>query len=137
MLKLNYFLADIFILSAEKQPIKLSWRKIEWLRKSGKYELCISSLSFTTIFYVLKKICEHDKLMGLLEKLQSLSDVLPVNAEIIQSAIESDFTDFEDAVQYYSATAAGCQVIITRNAKDFTTANIPVYTPAEFLNIQD
>ena len=33
MLKLNYFLADIFILSAEKQPIKLSWRKIECLRK--------------------------------------------------------------------------------------------------------
>ena len=34
MLKLNYFLADIFILSAEKQPIKLSWRKIEWLHIS-------------------------------------------------------------------------------------------------------
>lgn len=32
MLKLNYFLADIFILSAEKQPIKLSWRNIEWLQ---------------------------------------------------------------------------------------------------------
>ena len=32
MLKLNYFLADIFILSAEKQPIKLSWRQIEWLQ---------------------------------------------------------------------------------------------------------
>lgn len=31
MLKQNYFLADIFILSAEKQPIKLSWRKIECL----------------------------------------------------------------------------------------------------------
>lgn len=34
MLKLNYFLADIFILSAEKQPIKLSWRKIECLLKA-------------------------------------------------------------------------------------------------------
>ena len=34
MLKLNYFLADIFILSAEKQPIKLSWRKIECLQFS-------------------------------------------------------------------------------------------------------
>ena len=33
MLKQKYFLADIFILSAEKQPIKLSWRKIEWLLK--------------------------------------------------------------------------------------------------------
>ena len=37
MLKLNYFLADIFILSAEKQPIKLSWRKIEWLPLSPLY----------------------------------------------------------------------------------------------------
>ena len=34
MLKQKYFLTDIFILSAEKQPIKLSWRKIEWLHIS-------------------------------------------------------------------------------------------------------
>ena len=34
MLKQKYFLTDIFILSAEKQPIKLSWRKIECLRLS-------------------------------------------------------------------------------------------------------
>ncbi|ARE60489.1 hypothetical protein ADH74_16800 [Bacteroides caecimuris] len=32
MLKQKYFLKDIFILSAEKQPIKLSWRKIVCLR---------------------------------------------------------------------------------------------------------
>ena len=32
MLKQKYFLADIFILSAEKQPIKSSWRKIVWLQ---------------------------------------------------------------------------------------------------------
>ena len=31
MLKQKYFLTDFFILSAEKQPIKSSWRKIEWL----------------------------------------------------------------------------------------------------------
>lgn len=35
MLKQNYFLADIFILSAEKQPIKLSWRKIECLLRAS------------------------------------------------------------------------------------------------------
>lgn len=33
MLKQKYFLTDFFILSAEKQPIKLSWRNIEWLRE--------------------------------------------------------------------------------------------------------
>lgn len=31
MLKQKYFLTDFFILSAEKQPIKSLWRKIEWL----------------------------------------------------------------------------------------------------------
>ena len=36
MLKQKYFLADIFILSAEKQPIKLSWRKIECLHPVEK-----------------------------------------------------------------------------------------------------
>ena len=32
MLKQKYFLTGIFILSAERQPIKLSWRKIVWLQ---------------------------------------------------------------------------------------------------------
>ena len=47
MLKQKYFLTDIFILSAEKQPIKLSWRKIEWLRKRK---------DFMTIFYPLQPL---------------------------------------------------------------------------------
>ena len=41
MLKLNYFLADSFILSAEKQPIKLSWRKIECLLYLVNYKVVI------------------------------------------------------------------------------------------------
>ena len=32
MLKLNYFLADIFILSTEKQPIEMALQIIESLR---------------------------------------------------------------------------------------------------------
>ena len=43
MLKLNYFLADIFILSAEKQPIKLSWRKIEWLRVKANEAIVVEN----------------------------------------------------------------------------------------------
>ena len=51
MLKLNYFLADIFILSAEKQPIKLSWRKIECLQQT--VTTVMSSLDIILyIFYI-------------------------------------------------------------------------------------
>ena len=51
MLKQKYFLADIFILSAEKQPIKLSWRKIECLRE--KHIVRFSWLGFSA-----KNICK-------------------------------------------------------------------------------
>ena len=49
MLKQNYFLADIFILSAEKQPIKLSWRKIECLHTIRDV------IRFHNSFYLLAK----------------------------------------------------------------------------------
>ena len=49
MLKLNYFLADIFILSAEKQPIKLSWRKIECLRIFKNIYLFLNSKKYIPI----------------------------------------------------------------------------------------
>ena len=53
MLKQKYFLADIFILSAEKQPIKLSWRKIECLQhnivtQTISVELFLNSLNNRT-----------------------------------------------------------------------------------------
>ena len=46
MLKQKYFLTDIFILSAEKQPIKLSWRKIECLQEEKKNSLLQKALCF-------------------------------------------------------------------------------------------
>ena len=44
MLKQKYFLTDIFILSAEKQPIKLSWRKIECLHVATYQNLAADRL---------------------------------------------------------------------------------------------
>lgn len=63
MLKQKYFLTDIFILSAEKQPIKLSWRKIEWLlsersvlRKSGRVVTNQIKIVIRSLFHASKQI---------------------------------------------------------------------------------
>lgn len=71
----------------------------------------------------------------MLDSLQSLVEVLPVNDDIINEALHSNFNDFEDAVQYYTALSGKVNYIITRNPKDFKNASIPVYTPSEFLAI--
>lgn len=45
MLKQKYFLTGIFILSAERQPIKLAWRKIVWLHEIGESDIDFSKVS--------------------------------------------------------------------------------------------
>lgn len=56
-----------------------------------------------------------------------------VNEETIEKGLNSDFSDFEDAVQYFSALQSGCTVIITRNGKDFRKSTIPIMTADEYL----
>ena len=54
MLKQKYFLTNFFILSAEKQPIKSSWRNIEWLREPNGVSInsfCIGNNIPYTAFY--------------------------------------------------------------------------------------
>jgi hypothetical protein len=58
-----------------------------------------------------------------------------VNRLVIENALVSKFSDFEDSVLHESARHAGAEYIITRNIKEFKKSKIPVFTPGEFLNM--
>ena len=62
-------------------------------------------------------------------------NVTPVDSLIVDEAIVSRFSDFEDAMQYYSAIREGADAIITRNSSDFNAAEIEVYEPQQFLDM--
>ena len=98
-------------------------------------DICVSSLSFTTIYYVLKKGLTRDELLSLINDLQSIVSILPVDARVIANAAKSEFKDFEDAVQYFTALSASSDYIITRNIKDYTHSAIKAVTPQTFLDI--
>jgi hypothetical protein len=58
-----------------------------------------------------------------------------MDKNIIISALNSDFKDFEDALQNYAAEINGeVNVIITRNTKDYKKSNLAVMNPKEFLD---
>lgn len=98
-------------------------------------QLCISALSFTTIYYILRKHYDHQVLLEMLDVLQQMVEVLPTDDSMITSAIHSEFHDFEDAIQYYTALGGNSSIIITRNPKDFVHSSILVHTPSDFLSI--
>lgn len=53
------------------------------------------------------------------------------------NALVSGFTDFEDALQYCSAQTIDADCIVTRNKKDLSTSEIPVYELDEFLEMME
>lgn len=51
----------------------------------------------------------------------------------VMQALGSEFSDFEDALQYYAALSEDVKIIITRNVKDFKHSQLAVLTPDQYL----
>lgn len=100
----------------------------------GHIELLVSSLSFSNLNYLLSKQYSPDQARKKLLKFKALVTVLSVNDKIVDLALSSDFKDFEDGLQYFTAIENGVGTIITRNLKDFKPAQIVVMTAEQYLN---
>jgi hypothetical protein len=99
-----------------------------------KVEICISSLSFSNIDYVLHSTYAKSEIRRQIAAFKSIVTTLAVDSYIIDLALTSDFTDFEDAIQYYTAVQNQISVLITRNIKDYKRAQIQVVTPEMYLS---
>ena len=111
--------------------------KIVQLSQDQKIELLVSALSFATASFILES---HHKLTNeaIVQKFAQfikICNVTPVDSFIIDEAITSQFSDFEDAMQHYSAKREGADAIITRNCDDFSSSQIEVYEPQQFLDM--
>jgi predicted nucleic acid-binding protein len=103
------------------------------LADNKKITLCISALTFANTFYILSRNLNENETRKVMSKFKVLMKVLPLEDKIIELALVSDFTDFEDAIQYYSALDNQLDIIITRNKKDFKTSKLPVLTAKEYI----
>lgn len=100
--------------------------------KAGKYRLCTSVLSMANLAYILRKVLKGDTLYDTLGKLAFI-EITPMSSDSYRKAVALRSSDFEDALQYFSAIEYGCDGIITRNVKDFPFAKIPIVKPVDFV----
>lgn len=121
-------------LLGERVPFFDSIAKVVTLADQKKLAIIVSPLSFTTIDYVLNKYESSESVLNKLRKFKIICEVCELNEEIICKALNSNFKDFEDAVQYFTALQSNCSIIITRNGKDFKNSTIPIMTAEEYLS---
>lgn len=96
-------------------------------------QLVVSPMTFSTASFLLRK---HgpEGVRKLLSNFRQLARVSTTDERTVDDSLASQFQDFEDAMQYYTALRADAEVIITRNGKDFTDSRIPVMTAGEYLS---
>lgn len=120
-------------LLGERIPFYDASAKIASLADNKQIKLIVSALSYATVSYFLTKFENAEKAKEKLRKFKIISEISDLDDLTIEKGLNSNFTDFEDSLQYFSAIKSGCNILITRNVKEFKESQIPVMTPDEYL----
>jgi predicted nucleic acid-binding protein len=123
----------VFDLLAKREPFYTYAAQLFTNADKQEVTICVSSLCFGNLNYILSKHKSAIEARKILSRFKVLVTILPVDDKIIELALNSDFNDFEDAIQYYCAIENGINILITRNLKDFKSVRIPVLTAEEFV----
>src|SRR6056297_574156 len=94
----------------------------------------VSAHSFDTLFYILIQNSPRSNVYGAIDGLRRVVEVAPVTKRIIDEALDLKWPDFEDAIHYRAAVAAGCEAIVTRNPTDFKESDLEIMTPGQLLS---
>jgi predicted nucleic acid-binding protein len=115
-------------LLARREPFYDAAARLFSLAESGIISLAVSSLTFANLFYILRKQVSAKHAHEVLRNFKQLVTVLPVDDGIIEQALKAGFTDFEDAIQCFTALGADCSALLTRNGRHYRKAAITVLT---------
>ncbi len=135
MTKKIFIDSDIILdMLCKREPFYKDSAEIFNLSEKKKIELLTSPVVFANIFYILRKLLGTSKAKNAIKCLRDLVGVLCINEKITDLALNSNFFDFEDALQYFASKENNIEILLTRNIKDYIENDITVLTPKQFLN---
>lgn len=118
----------------DRKPFSNNSAKIISLCEKGEIKGFVTSIILSNIAYLLRKTATLEKVITNLKMLMQFIDVTTTNKDSVLDALNSDFKDFEDALQNFSAqNSKEIKVIITRNIKDYKTSKLSIMTPETYL----
>lgn len=120
-------------LLGERKPFYSPIAKIATLAEKGDLVMVVSPVSYATVNYLLSKAESEKIAREKLRKFKIISEVCTISESTIEKSLNSSIKDFEDALQYFNAIESNCNIIITRNTKDFKQSLLPVMSAEEFL----
>ena len=93
----------------------------------------ISASAITDIFFLSKNDLGKKPAKEALKRILSVFKPAAVTDSHIYQALDLDWSDFEDSIQFVVGESLLADYIITRNVQDFSASPIPAVTPEHFL----
>ena len=124
-------LLDFFF---DRKPFAEFSTEVLNLCEANKLKGFTTPVIISNVYYLLRKTAKHDIIIEKLKQLLTIIEIIKMDKNAVINALNSNFKDFEDALQNFSAIDNGSiSVILTRNIKDFKTSELAVLTPETYL----
>ncbi len=121
-------------LLAERKPFYDEAAELFSLADKQIISLYLSALSLANTHYILTRFKPENEVRQILRSFRVLVQILSFDSKITDLALNSDYKDFEDAIQYYTAIEHNQDMIVTRDLSGYRDSKIPVMTAREFIN---
>ena len=126
--------SDIILdLLAKREPHYIYSSRLFTLIDKKEILAYTSPLIIANLHYLLRKMTSNASALKSLRKLKTFVKILPIDDKVIEQSLNSDFNDFEDAIQYFTAVNNGLTLLLTRNKRDYKKSKITILTAEEFL----
>ncbi len=122
----------IIDIALDRKPFSEESFEILSLCEKGLIKGYISTITIVNCYYILRKSPKHliDSFVRDILKFIELCDTSALD---IQNVYDSEYIDFEDAVQNQIAIRSKCSTVITRDENDFSNSKLKILAPKEFI----
>lgn len=118
----------------DRKPFAKYATEILNLCEENKLNGFTTPVIISNVYYLLRKTAKHDIIVEKIKQLLSIVEVIKMDKNVVLNALNSEFKDFEDALQNFSAIENGeIKAILTRNIKDFRKSELAILTPETYL----
>lgn len=115
----------------DRRPFAEAASAVWAVAETGAAEGVLAAHALTTLHYLNSKAVGPRMARDTTEALLSVFDVAAVDKAVLADAVRLAWPDFEDAVTAAAARRSRCDVIVTRNPRDFRRSPVRVLPPSE------
>jgi predicted nucleic acid-binding protein len=116
-----------------RKPFLGDAQRLWTMAERGRIQAFVSGISFLNVYYVVRRLASRREADLAVRGMRAVFQIVPLDREVIDEALQVPVADFEDAVQHASAIRAGASCIVTRDERHFRGATIPIIAPDAFL----